>query len=249
MTVKTKYEIEKMRFGGTILAKVMQALVKIVAPGLKTRELDDLATRKIKEYGAQASFLNYQGFPGSICTSINEEIVHGIPSERQLFEGDLLGIDLGIFYDGYHTDAAVTVGVGKLSQRDTKLMEIAQKSLLNGLKKVKNGAKIGDIASVVQRTAEKAGFSVVRDLTGHGIGRDLHEDPSIPNFGDPQTGEVIKSGQTLAIEPMINAGTYHTVTLDDGWTIVTEDRKKSAHFELTILVTDHGYENLTPIRG
>lgn len=248
MTIKNKYEIDKMRFGGAILAKVMKDLVRIVAPGLKTRELDDLAVKKIKEYGAQASFLNYQGFPSSICTSINEEIVHGIPSDRQLFEGDLLGIDLGIFYEGYHTDAAITVGVGRLSNRDVRLIEITQKSLINGLKKVKNGATIGDIASAVQTTAEEAGFSVVRDLTGHGIGRDLHEDPSIPNFGDPKTGEVIKSGQTLAIEPMINLGSYHTTTLDDGWTVVTEDREKSAHFELTILVTDHGYENLTPIK-
>lgn len=245
--IKKEREIEILKEGGLILKKIIEKLRDSVKPGIKTKELDDKAYKMIIENNAKPSFLNYQGYPKSICTSINEEVVHGIPGERALKEGDIVGIDLGVFYKGYHTDAAVTVPVGKISEEDSNLIKETKKSLYRGLNKVKEGNKIGDIASAIQSYVEANNYSVVRDCTGHGIGADLHEDPSVPNYGKAGQGIILKEGMVLAIEPMVNLGSYEIITLEDGWTIVTSDGKKSAHFEFTIKVTKNGYENLTPI--
>jgi len=248
MSSKNPKEIQTMRKGGAILAKVMEKTLALVKPGLTTEELNLKAEKEIRALGAVPSFLGYQGFPKSICTSINEEIVHGIPSrERFLQEGDILSIDMGVYYEGYHTDAALTVPVGRISEEDKKLIRVAKESLVKGLSEVRGGASLGSVGHVIQEIAENNGFSVVRDLTGHAVGRELHEDPSIPNFGDPNTGNTIKEGETLAIEPMLSIGDFHTETKEDGWTVVTQDRLKSAHFEVTAVVTSRGYENLTPI--
>lgn len=250
MSLKTPKEIQIMRRGGAILAKVMEKTLALVKPGLTTEELNLKAEKEIRSLGAVPSFLGYQSFPKSICTSINEEIVHGIPSHKRfLREGDILSIDMGVYYEGYHTDAALTVPVGRISEEDEKLIRVARESLIKGLGEVRDGASLGSVGYAIQETAENNGFSVVRDLTGHAVGRELHEDPSIPNFGDPNTGNTIKKGETLAVEPMLNIGDFHTETQEDGWTVVTRDRLKSAHFEVTIAVTDKGYENLTPILG
>lgn len=247
MSVKNQEEIGKMRLGGKILVEVLAEIVEKVKPGITTQELNDYAERKIKKKNAQPSFLEYQGFPKSICTSINEEIVHGIPSDRRLEEGDILSIDLGIFYQGFHTDAALTVPVGRVSEKDALLIKTTRESLINGLSEIKDGVSLGSLGYRIQKTAEDKGFSVVRDLTGHAVGRELHEDPSIPNFGDLGSGQLIGKGETLAIEPMLNQGEWKTKTKEDGWTVITIDGKKSAHFESTVLVTEKGCENLTPI--
>ena len=237
-----------MREGGEILKKVMDALKEEVKPGISTEYLDELASQLIKKYDANPSFLNYQGYPKSICTSINNEVVHGIPSSNRILkEGDILSLDIGIFYKGYHTDAALTLPVGNISEENRKLINIAKNSLLSGLKKVKEGNRIGDISYEIQKSVEEKGYSVVKSCTGHGIGRDLHEDPAIPNFGKADYGPYLKEGMTLAIEPMVNEGDFQVQTDDDGWTIRTCDGKNSAHFEFTVLVLRKGYENLTPI--
>lgn len=247
ITIKTKEEIEIMKESGKILKEIFENLKEKVKPGVKTEELDEAAYNIMLKRNAEPSFLGYHKFPKSICTSINEEVVHGIPGSRQLKEGDILSIDVGVFYEGFHTDAALTLPIGKITDEDRKLVDTAKESLFVGLKQVKEGNRVGDIASSIQRKVEKEGFSVVRDCTGHGIGRELHEDPSVPNFGEANSGPVFKEGYTLAIEPMVNAGGYQVETLDDDWTIVTRDKKKSAHFEFTILVLNGGFENLTPI--
>jgi len=248
MTIKTQEEIKIMREGGRILVRVMEELKKAIKPGITTGELDKLAEELILKYEAKPSFLDYHGFPKTICTSINEEVVHGIPGLKKLKEGDIVSVDIGIFYKGFHTDAAATFPVGKISKDDERLIDVTKKSLFSGLKEIKEGKKIGDISSAIQQFIEKQGLSVVKDCTGHGIGRHLHEDPSVPNFGNPQEGPVLKEGATLAIEPMVNAGDFKVKTLDDDWTISTLDGEKSAHFELTVLVLSKGYENLTPLR-
>jgi len=245
--VKSKEDIEAMREGGSILGRVMEALKIEVKPGVSTGELDNLAKNLILKNNAQSSFLGYNGYPKSICTSINEEVVHGIPSSRKLKEGDILSLDAGIFYKGFHTDVALTLPVGEISPEDKKLVDSAKKGLFAGLKKVKEGIRIGDISSAIQKSIENDGFSVIRDCTGHGIGKELHEEPSVPNYGEPGTGEILKEGNTIAIEPMACFGNFPVKTQEDGWTIVTSDGKKSAHFEFTILVRNNDYENLTPV--
>ncbi len=249
MTQKTKEEIKIMKEGGKILARVMESLRKTIKPGVTTGKLDELAEALILKYNAKPSFLGYHGFPKSICASINEEVVHGIPSDKELKEGDIVSLDVGIFYKGFHTDAAATFPVGKISKNDKKLIDVTKKSLLLGLKEIKDGKRVGDISFSVQKAIEKQGFSVVKDCTGHGIGKNLHEDPPIPNFGKRGEGPVLKEGYTLAIEPMANAGDFLVKTAEDGWTIKTLDGKKSAHFELTVLVKKRGYENLVPIKS
>ncbi|OIP23023.1 type I methionyl aminopeptidase [bacterium CG_4_10_14_0_2_um_filter_33_32] len=248
INIKDQKQIKIMREGGEILKKVMDALKEEVKPGISTEYLDELASQLIKKYDANPSFLNYQGYPKSICTSINNEVVHGIPSSNRILkEGDILSLDIGIFYKGYHTDAALTLPVGNISEENRKLINIAKNSLLSGLKKVKEGNRIGDISYEIQKSVEEKGYSVVKSCTGHGIGRDLHEDPAIPNFGKADYGPYLKEGMTLAIEPMVNEGDFQVQTDDDGWTIRTCDGKNSAHFEFTVLVLRKGYENLTPI--
>jgi len=248
INIKDQKQIKIMREGGEILKKVMDALKEEVKPGISTEYLDELASQLIKKYDANPSFLNYQGYPKSICTSINNEVVHGIPSSNRILkEGDILSLDIGIFYKGYHTDAALTLPVGNISEENRKLINIAKNSLLSGLKKVKEGNIIGNISYENQKSVEKKGYSVVKSCTGHGIGRDLHEDPAIPNFGKADYGPYLKEGMTLAIEPMVNEGDFQVQTDDDGWTIRTCDGKNSAHFEFTVLVLRKGYENLTPI--
>lgn len=247
ITIKNKKEIKIMKEGGQILKKVFEILEEEVKPGISTEHLNNMAERIIFENNAKPSFLGYQGFPKSICTSINEEVVHGIPDLKKLKEGDIVGLDIGVLYKGLHTDAALTLPVGKISKKDEELIGATKKSLLEGLKQIKAGRRIGDLSSVIQKVIEKEGFSVVRECTGHGVGRSLHEDPSIPNYGDPGTGLILEEGLTLAIEPMANIGDFKVETLDDGWTIKTIDNQKSAHFEFTVLVLKKGFENLTPI--
>jgi len=244
--VKTPEEIKILRQGGNILAEVMREIMAVTQPGISTGELDQLARKLIAKAGARPSFLNYRGYPASICISVNDEVVHGIPrSDKILQLGDIVGLDLGLEYQGLFTDMARTVGVGKISDKAQRLIEVARDSLKCGLRKVKHGAKVGDIGSVIQKHIEGQGFSVVRDLVGHGVGYAVHEEPQIPNFGVPGSGMRLEMGMILAIEPMVNEGTFRVKTLDDDWTVVTVDSKLSAHWEDTIVVTENGYEILT----
>ncbi|MDI3328213.1 MAG: type I methionyl aminopeptidase [Alicyclobacillaceae bacterium] len=242
---KSKAELEWMREAGRIVALAHQAVAKAVAPGITTRELDRIADEVIRKHGAVPSFKGYHGYPASICVSVNEELVHGIPGKRVLEEGDIVSIDIGASYHGYHGDAAVTLPVGKISDLARRLLEVTEAALYKGIEKAVVGNRLSDISHAVQVHVESHGFSVVRDYVGHGIGRDMHEDPQIPNFGPPGHGPRLKPGMTLAIEPMVNAGTYRVKTLPDNWTVVTEDGSLAAHFEHTIAVTEGEPEILT----
>ena len=245
ISIKTAREIEIMKEGGKIAAHILKILAKNAKPGVKTKDLEKQAGKEIKKAGVKPSFLGHAGYPAAICVSINDEVVHGIPNDIKIKEGDIVGLDLGILHRGYHSDTAVTVGVGKISTEKKKLLEITEKSLDAGLSLVKEGVYLGDIQSKIQKTIEKAGYSVIRDLAGHGIGKNLQEPPSIPNFGKPKTGPILKQGMVLAIEPMVSAGDWHVKILNDGWTVVTADGSDSAHFEHTIAVTKRGFEILT----
>lgn len=244
--LKSSAEIEKMRYAGRLVALTHKELRKVILPGITTQELDSIAEKFIKKHGAIASFKGYNGtFTGSICASVNEELVHGIPGKRRLHEGDIISIDIGVFYNGYHGDSAWTYPVGAISPEATRLLEVTEASLYKGIEQAKVDSRIGDISHAVQTVVEDAGFSVVREYVGHGIGQSLHEPPSVPNYGLPGKGPRLKAGMTIAIEPMVNMGTYHTRTLEDNWTVVTNDNSLSAHFEHTIAVTESGYEILT----
>lgn len=249
--LKTKAEIETMREGGNILANILLLISQKAAPGVYGNELEEIADREIKRYGAESSFKNYMihagdiPYPSSICLSINNEIVHGFPAGKVLKEGDIAGIDLGIKYNGFHTDGAITVGIGRISKNAEKLMKVTEESLYEGIKAVKSGNRIGDIGYAVQNYAEKNGFSVVRDLVGHGVGRSIHEVPEVPNYGSRGEGLKLCSGMTFAIEPMINSGKHGIKVDDDGWTIRTEDGSLSAHFEHSVAVTEKGCIILT----
>lgn len=245
INLKTEEEIKIMREGGKIAASILNQLKSLVKTGITTEFLDQEAGKMIQKAGAKASFLNFQGYPASICTSVNEEVVHGIPSNRALKEGDIIGIDLGIFYQGFHTDTAITCGVGNISPEAQKLIEVTQKSLEKAIFLAKPGIFLGDIGSEIQNFVENEGFSVVRNLVGHGVGRELQEEPAVPNFGKKGTGVILKEGMTIAIEPMVNVGNYQVKILNDGWTVVTADKSLSAHFEHTIVVTSNGSEILT----
>jgi len=247
INIKTEKELEIMREGGKIAARILNLLAQKVKPGITTKELDLIAAAEIKKSGAKASFLGHAGFPASICTSINSEVVHGIPSGRILRDGDLVGIDLGILFMGYHNDTALTVPVGKIDYPKKELLNITQKSLAEALDIIRPGIHLGDIGHRIQKIVEGAGYSVIRDLAGHGIGRELQENPSIPNFGRPGSGPVLKKGMVLAIEPMVSAGDWQVKILKDGWTVVTCDGSLSAHFEHTVAVTADGHEILTKI--
>jgi methionyl aminopeptidase len=244
--IKTKDEIAVMRDAGRIVSEILDELERAVAPGVTTWELDQLAEGLIHKKGAKPAFKGYLGFPCSLCASINYEVVHGIPSKkRKLAPGDLMKLDFGVVYRGYYGDAARTVPVGEVSAEARTLIETTRQSLSNAISAVINGNRIGDIGYAVQSFVETKGFAVVRDFVGHGIGKKLHEQPQVPNFGEPGTGMKLRPGMVLAIEPMVNLGTHQVEILDDDWTAVTLDRKLSAHFEHTVVLTENGPEILT----
>ena len=244
--IKTKDEIAVMRDAGRIVSEILDELERAVAPGVTTWELDQLAEGLIHKKGAKPAFKGYLGFPCSLCASINYEVVHGIPSKkRKLAPGDLMKLDFGVVYRGYYGDAARTVPVGEVSAEARTLIETTRQSLSNAISAVVNGNRIGDIGYAVQSFVETKGFAVVRDFVGHGIGKKLHEQPQVPNFGEPGTGMKLRPGMVLAIEPMVNLGTHQVEILDDDWTAVTLDRKLSAHFEHTVVLTENGPEILT----
>lgn len=247
IVLKSRAEIEKMRVAGRVVAGALAGMREMVRPGVSTAELDRFAEDYIRKQGAKPAFKGYMGYPATICASINEVVVHGIPSARVLNEGDIVGIDLGAVADGYYGDAAVTFAVGEVSDEVGRLMAVTAECLARAVESAVVGNRVSDISHAVQAHAEENGFSVVREFVGHGIGRKLHDEPQIPNFGPPGQGPRLKAGMTLAIEPMINMGVYQTVVLDDGWTAVTRDRKPSAHFEHTIVVTEDGPEILTAL--
>ena len=236
--LKSKAEIELMREAGKIVADTHEVIKEAIIPGISTLELDKIAENNIRKYNAVPSFKGYGGFPGSICASINNKVVHGIPGSEIVKEGDIISIDIGAYYKGYHADAAKTHGVGIISEENRKLIEVTKESFYEGIKFAKLGYRLSDISHAIQAHVEKHGFSVVRDLVGHGVGTELHEDPQVPNYGPPGKGPKLKEGMVIAIEPMINAGRYHVKTLLDGWTIVTIDGKNSAHYEHTIAITE-----------
>ena len=245
--IKSNQEIAAMRQAGRIVAVVLEVLTRQVRPGIKTKELDVIAAREIERLGAKPSFKGYRGFPANLCVSVNDEIVHGIPGERVLAEGDIVSLDLGVILNGFQGDAAVTVGVGEISSPTRRLLEVAQGALKAGIAAARAEARLGDISSAIQNYAESRNCSVVREYTGHGIGRELHEEPQIPNFGLPGSGPVLKGGMTLALEPMVNAGDWRSRLGDDHWTVLTADGSLSAHFEHTILITEAEPEVLTTV--
>ncbi|MEQ8161180.1 MAG: type I methionyl aminopeptidase, partial [Smithellaceae bacterium] len=243
--LKLPDEIERARASSQIVAEVLNKLRDRVKPGATTKELDRFAEEVARKRGAKPAFKGYRGYPYSLCTSVNEEVVHGMPSERILKEGDIISLDFGVFYNGFFGDAAITLPVGKITDAARKLIEVTEQSLYAGIEQAKKGNRLGDISSSVQQTVEPPGFSVVRDFVGHGIGRNLHEDPQIPNYGKKGRGIELKSGMILAIEPMVNQGSYKVKILEDGWTVVTEDGMLSAHFEHSVAITDNGPEILS----
>jgi methionyl aminopeptidase len=245
--LKSKSEIAKMAIACRIVAEVLQVLVRSVRPGLTTLELDVLAERSIRARGGVPAFKGYRGFPNTLCVSLNEQVVHGIPSKRRLRAGDIIGLDLGAKWEGYYGDAAVTVPVGQISQETECLLATAQEALYTGIKEVNVGKHLSDISHAIQRYAETRGYSVVRAFVGHGIGTALHEEPQVPNFGPPGRGPRLKAGMVLAIEPMVNIGDADVEILDDGWTVVTADGQLSAHFEHTVAITDEGPQILTAL--
>lgn len=243
---KSPQEIELMRSAGLVVARAFEAVRELIRPGVRTIELDEIVERVVRSEGCIPSFKGYRGFPASACISLNEEIVHGIPGDRKLVEGDLVKIDVGAIRDGYHGDSAWTFYVGDEPPAEIdKLMRVTEEALWAGIDRARAGSRVSDISHAVQQVAEGAGFSVVREYVGHGLGQSLHEEPQIPNYGPPGKGLKIKAGYVFAIEPMINAGTGATRLLEDGWTVVTADGARSAHFEHTVAVTDDGPEVLT----
>jgi methionyl aminopeptidase len=245
--LKSKSEIEKLAVACHIVAEVLELVVRAVRPGVTTLELDALAERNIRARGALPAFKGYRGFPNTLCASINEQVVHGIPSKRRLKAGDIIGLDLGAKWEGYYGDAAVTVPVGEVSAGTQCLLATAREALYLGIKEVSPGKHLSDISHAIQQHAETRGYSVVRAFVGHGIGTALHEEPQVPNFGPPGRGPRLKVGMVLAIEPMVNIGHADVEILDDGWTVVTADGQLSAHFEHTVAITDDGPQILTAL--
>jgi len=240
IVLKTPVEIEVMREAGRITAKALRLVGEAVRPGITTLELDGIAEEYIRSENAVPAFLGYHGFPATLCTSVNEQVVHGIPGSRVLKDGDILSVDCGAVVDGYFGDAALTFPVGAISPQAAALLDATRRSLHAGVAKARPNMRLYDIGSAVQQVAEGAGFSVVREYVGHGIGRAMHEEPQIPNFGQAGKGPQLKTGMVFAIEPMINAGSYEVRSLSDGWTVVTVDGAKSAHFEHTVAITEDG---------
>jgi methionyl aminopeptidase len=250
--LKSKYEIEKMKIAGRAVGEILSKLSDIIKPGISTKDIDDFAEKYIKSFKMAPAFKGIQGasypFPACACVSINDEVVHGIPNaSRKLKKGDIVSVDMGVIYEGYYGDAAKTYAVGSISDTASKLLEITENSLQKAIEQAKPGKRLGDVSYAVQKTAEEAGFSVVRDFVGHGIGRSLHEEPQIPNYGKPNTGIKLLAGMVIAIEPMINEGGYKVEMLDDNWTVATKDGGLSAHFEHTIAITENGNEVLTAV--
>jgi methionyl aminopeptidase len=239
VTIKSQHEIELMREAGRILAITHQEMAKIIRPGISTMDINKKGEEVIRSFGCTPSFLNYQGFPASICVSVNDEVVHGIPDKKRILkEGDIVSLDAGVIYQGYHSDAARTHAVGKISPEDERLIDITRKSFYEGIKFARAGCHLYEISKAIQDFVEANGYSVVRDLVGHGVGKQLHEEPQIPNFKPIGRGMKLRPGMTLAIEPMVNLGTYEVWVLEDDWTVVTQDAMKSAHYENTVLITD-----------
>ncbi len=238
--LKSPEEIEKMRASNLIVADILQALKELVKPGVRTIDLDRFADEQARKRGARPAFKGYRGYAHSLCTSVNSVVVHGIPSERVLEERDILSLDFGIYYQGYYGDAALTVPVSRVSKTAERLMRVTEEALYAGIDQARAGNRLGDISAAIQDCVEAAGFSVVRDFVGHGIGKNLHEDPQIPNFGVRGKGVELKPGMVFAIEPMVNEGTYGVKILNDGWTVQTEDGKLSAHFEHSVAITEKG---------
>lgn len=245
--IKTPREVDKMRDAGKLTAETHFYLKDFIKPGITTKKLDEIAEDFIRKNGALPAFKGYGGFPGSICISINQEVVHGIPGPRVINDGDIVSIDTGVILNGYYGDAARTYGIGNISEEHQELVDVTKESFFQGLKYAKVGYRLSDISNAIQKYVEDNGFSIVRDYVGHGIGQKMHEDPQIPNFGPPGRGPRLKPGMVLAIEPMVNAGTYHVDVLEDNWTVVTADNKVSAHYENTIVITEDEPEILTII--
>ncbi len=247
IVLKSSWELARMREAGRIVAQALAYLVERIRPGMATRELDLLTEAFISRKGGVPSFKGYRGFPASLCVSVNEEVVHGIPGPRIIKEGDIVSLDIGVIYKGYQGDAALTVGVGEISDEAKDLIATARGALLAGIAQAQDGLHVGDISWAIQRYAESRGYSVVRQYTGHGIGRQMHEDPQVPNFGQPGRGPALKAGMTLALEPMVNVGGHLTRVRDDNWTVVTDDGELSAHFEHTIVIREGEPEILTTL--
>lgn len=247
ITRKKGPELEAMRTSGRLAGEVLQKLAAAVEPGITTRALDELAQELIAAAGATCSFLGYHGYPGALCVSINEEVIHGIPGDRRVMVGDLVSLDVGVCYDGFHGDTATTVMVGVTDPDMIRLVETTRRARDAGIAAVRPGARLGDVSHAVGKVVAEAGCSVVRDFVGHGIGRQLHEDPQVPNFGKPGSGPVLKVGMTFCIEPMVNLGREDVSVLQDGWTVVTRDGRPSAHFEHTVAVGAEGVEILTAV--
>ena len=245
IVIKSDKEIDIMRQAGTIVAEVLKIFSENIKPGMKTKELDIIAEKELVRLGARPSFKGYHGFPANLCVSVNDEIVHGIPGEKFLNEGDIVSLDFGVIYNGFQGDAAVTVPVGEVSPEAKRLIEATRDSLESGIAAARAGATLGDVSAAIQRYAESKGYSVVREYTGHGIGHEMHEEPQIPNFGIPGTGPVLTKGMTLALEPMLNTGDCRTRLAGDQWTVLTADGCLSAHFEHTIAINDDEPEVLT----
>ncbi len=245
MYIKSDRELEIMRAAGKIVAETLEKLKKVIEPGITTKELDRIAERFIRDNKGIPAFLGYNGYPASICASVNEEVVHGIPGKRVLKDGDIVSIDTGAIYEGYYGDAARTFEVGKVSDKAKNLIMVTKNSFFEGIAMAVEGNRLQDISHTIQSYVESNGYSVVRDLVGHGIGRNMHEEPQVPNFGEAGKGPRLKAGLTIAIEPMVNEGKFHVRTLSDGWTVVTADGSLSAHYENTIAITTNEPEILT----
>lgn len=243
--IRSAREIEQLKRSNVIVAEVFKELEKVVAPGITTQELDRIAEEVILKRGAIPAFKGYRNFPASLCVSINDEVVHGIPGSRKLKEGDLVSLDVGTILNGYFGDAAITIAVGEVDHEARRLLEVTKKGLAIGIEMARVGNRLFDISNAIQQWVELNGFSVVRDFVGHGIGKNLHEEPQIPNFGSPNQGPRLEKGMVFALEPMVNEGTYEVKILSDGWTVVTVDGKRSAHFEHSIAITDGRAEILS----
>jgi len=247
IVIKSEREIQAMREAGGIVASVLKVLKLQVGPGMRTKELDAIAEGELEKLGAKSSFKGYQGFPATLCVSLNDEVVHGIPGERVLAEGDIVSLDFGAIFNGFQGDAALTVGAGEVTPQARELMEVTRGALGAGIAAARAEARLGDISAAIQGYAESKGYSVVREYCGHGIGREMHEEPQIPNFGLPGTGPVLKKGMTLALEPMVNIGGWRTRLGGNHWTVLTADGSLSAHFENTLAITDGEAEVLTAL--
>ena len=245
ISIKSAREIEIMRRSGKITSKTLVRLIQAAQPGITTGELNRIADESIRSMGGFPTFVGYHGYPSAICTSVNDEVVHGMPGDRVLVDGDLLSLDIGTTLEGYVSDSAITIPIGNVNEAAKRLMRVTQECLMLGIAQMQVGNHLGDIGHAVQQHAESNGYGVVRALVGHGIGRKMHEDPQVPNYGSPGQGALLRNGLVLAIEPMITEGTWEVATLEDGWTVVTEDGKLAAHFEHTIAITDQGPKILT----